>query len=251
MIKGWGRPRTRPESVRRSSVGVEALDGRRLLSGMGPLALAHQQAPAIVHLDKAPVTAQAQTASVPSQRLGVTLLRVEGKALANAVERATNWHFAMYLFRQSLQSNPPDIVLGNSNHPEFVAQITRSPEFAQVMNSVAMTTPVGHTVSGTTTARLRSTNDLFLALDEVTFTYTVRRTDASHYTTNVVVSDRYTFPPNVFYALTPIQIIGWTVNDIAAIFQTAGVIQPYNVRTDVVHVGGNLSTHAITIQGVG
>jgi hypothetical protein len=111
MIKGWGRPRTRPESVRRSSVGIEALDGRQLLSGMGPIALVHHMTPAIVHLDKAPVTAQAQTAPVPSQPakgLGVTLLRLEGKALASAVERVTNWHFAMYLFRQSFQSNPPD-----------------------------------------------------------------------------------------------------------------------------------------------
>jgi hypothetical protein len=154
------------------------------------------------------------------------------------------------LLEQSLQSNPPDLVIG-TNHLNFLNQITSAPEFIQAANSAAKAAPIGKTVAGVSSISLESTIDLFLSLDQVYFHYTVTRQDATHYTMNVTITDRYTFPLNASYKLTPVQIVGWTANDIARVFQQAGVIQPYNIQTAAIHLSGNLTTGGVTVTSIG
>jgi hypothetical protein len=267
------RNRTRTRS-RRVGLGVEGLESRQVLSGLtiasqGHFAPVANHAPAYVApiSISAPASAPAKgtipgivshtnstiaalnvSPALSSQR--IAQLRAEGILMAKAVDFVTGWHFSMYLLEQSLQSNPPNLVIG-TNHQSFLNQITSAPEFTQAAKAAAQAAPVGKAVSGVSSISLESTRDLFLSLDQVEFNYTVQRTDASHYTMNVVVSDRYTFPLNAAYKLTPTMILGWSANDIAWVFEQEGVIQPYNIQTAVIHLSGNLSTGSVNVTSVG
>jgi hypothetical protein len=263
-----------PAPSRKVGLGVEGLESRQVLSGLTlanpvhPVSIANHVPAHVVTVTQTPVTIPTiasstnHTTTLPTPSiaaLGVsaqpaslclTLLRAEGMLMAKAVDKVTGWHFAMYLLEQSLQSNPPDLVIG-TNHLNFLNQITSAPEFTQAANTAAKAAPSGKTVSGVSSISLESTTDLFLSLDQVYFHYTVTRTDATHYTMNVTITDRYTFPLNASYKLTPVQVLGWTANDIAWVFQQEGVIQPFNIQTAVIHLSGNLATGSVTVTSIG